>query len=111
MSDLAFNLSFMAGCILSYLPALWAKFAFSGKNYTQTKSLVAFFYGLFFTYSHWRFAETGSLLFLGPYEREPMGWLSLFMVFAHAYALPSEKSIRFRLKIKRKTNINSRTKS
>jgi hypothetical protein len=109
MSDLAFNLLFITGCIFSYLPALWAKFAFSGKTYTQAKSLVAFFYGLFFTYSHWRFAETGALPFLGVHEREPMGWVSLFMVFAHAYALPTENNNKFWSK--RKRNINFKTKS
>jgi hypothetical protein len=92
---MTFNLYFVVGCLLSYLPALWAKFSFSGKNYTQATSVGALIYSIFFTYLHWRFIDKGALPFLGVYEREPMGWLSLFMVLAHAYALPTEGNIWF----------------
>ncbi len=95
MTSWTFNLIFVTGCLAVYLPALWAKFSFSGKNYTQAKSVAAVIYSIFFSYSHWRFLETGALPFLGVYEREPMGWLSLFMVLAHAYALPTEGNIWF----------------
>lgn len=95
MSSLTFNFLFMTGCVVFYLPSLWAKFAFGGEKYTQTKSVIAILYALFFTYAHWRFAETGNLPFLGVYEPEPMGWVSLFMVLAYAYALPSEKNSKF----------------
>lgn len=101
MTDLKFNIFFVAGCLASYLLALWAKFSFSGKNYTQAKSVSAVLYSIFFTYLHWRFLETGSLPFLGVFEQEPMGWLSLFMVLAHAYALPTEGDIWFWTKKKK----------
>lgn len=92
MTSLTFNILFVAGCLLSYFPALWAKFRFSGKNHTQTKSIAAVLYCIVFTYSHWQFIDKGALPFLGVYEREPMGWLSLCMLLAHAYALPTEKT-------------------
>jgi hypothetical protein len=91
---MTFNLYFVIGCLLSYLPALWAKFSFSGKNYTQATSVGATIYSIFFTYLHWRFIDKGALPFLGVYEREPMGWLSLFMILAHAYALPGGNNVR-----------------
>jgi hypothetical protein len=95
MSSFTFNLFFASGCLLTYMPALGAKFSFSGKNYTQATSVSALIYSIFFTYLHWRFIDKGALPFLGVYEREPMGWLSLFMVLAHAYALPTEGNIWF----------------
>lgn len=101
MTSLTFNLFFVFGCLLFYLPALWAKFSFSGENYTQATSMSAVIYSIFFNYLHWRFIDKGALPFLGVYEREPMGWLSLFMILAHAYALPTEGDIWFWSKIKK----------
>lgn len=95
MNNVTFNLLFATGCILSYIPALWLRFSYSGKNYTHVTSAGAIIYSIFFTYLHWRFIDMGALPFLGVYEREPMGWLSLFMILAHAYALPTEGDIWF----------------
>lgn len=95
MNDLTFNLFFATGCILSYVPALWLRFSYAGKNCTHATSAGALLYSVFFTYLHWRFIDKGALPFLGVYEREPMGWLSLFMVLAHTYALPTEGNIWF----------------
>ncbi len=95
MNSTGFNILFASGCILLYLPSLWAKFTFSGRHHTRAKFFIAFSYNLLISHFHWRFVETGNLPFLGVYEPEPMGWLSLFMVLAYAYALPSERNSKF----------------
>lgn len=95
MNSITFYALFVSGCLLLYLPSLWIKCRFSGRSHTTAKFFVAFAYNLLISHFHWRFAETGNLPFLGVYDPEPMGWVSLFMVLAYAYALPSERNSRF----------------
>jgi len=88
MNSFTFYTYFIFFCALSYLPSIWTKFIFSRRNYTDTKYFIAILYGLTISYIHWRFAQTGKLPFFGTQDRSAMGWISLFMIFAHAYAIP-----------------------
>lgn len=98
MNNATFYMIFIALCIAFYLPPLWAKFACSGKTYNHTVFCAVMTYNTFFVYVHWRFAETGNLPFAGAHEKTVMGWVSLFMLFAYGYAIPSEHESQRRLK-------------
>jgi hypothetical protein len=71
-----------------YSPSLWARFAFSGENFSADKATAALIYNMICSLFHATFLEKGSVLSLGIIDSSAIGWLSFFMIIAHADALP-----------------------
>lgn len=88
MTELLEHIAFITIAIAIYLPAQKAKFAFSGKNYTQTKYLIMVTYNFSIIYTHMNFLKTNHIPFYGHMGKYILGWLSLAMIFIHAAALP-----------------------
>ncbi len=84
------HLIFIIAALLIYLPAYKMKFVFSGKNYTQTKSLAAALYNILAAYLYINFLKTSQMPFYGHMTQNNLGWLCFIMMFLHAAALPMQ---------------------
>ncbi|QVE15991.1 hypothetical protein [Pseudomonas cichorii] len=87
------SLLFIALSILFYLPSLWARSAFSGKNFSTVKFWSVMAYNIFFIYLHMRFIEKEKLPFYGTQDSSTLGWISFALIFAYASssAVPWER--------------------
>lgn len=72
--------------IIFYLPALWARHAWSGKSFTTIRFWGTNLYNIFFGYLHMRFIEKNELPFYGYQDSSILGWFSIVMILAHACA-------------------------
>jgi hypothetical protein len=84
---IAYTLYILSALAL-YSPSLWARFAFSGENFTADKATAALIYNMICSLFHSSFLENRSVLSPGIIDSSALGWLSFFMIIAHADALP-----------------------
>jgi hypothetical protein len=89
VSDYIFYSAFILGSILLYLPALWAKFALSGDNYSVAKCYGYFLYVFICAIIHWNYLENGYVPFIGKKDTSIMGWLSMLMILAYFFTTPA----------------------
>lgn len=90
---------YAAFCVLSlllFIPSLWARFNFSGENYTDKKSLIAKTYNVTLFVIHLNFIQNDQLPFIGDIKADTIGWVSLVMAILYMYALPTRRDIRAR---------------
>ncbi len=79
----------LAIIVVIYIPAHWAKFAFSGKGFSNTKLWILMIYNIYAGSLHMYFLEKGHIPFYGSMDRFPLGWLSALMIFLHISAIPT----------------------
>ncbi|SHM96242.1 hypothetical protein SAMN05216593_1058 [Pseudomonas asturiensis] len=91
MSNFSVYLIFMVTTTLFYFPAFWARYALSGHHFSAPKLWGFIIYNVACGHVHFKFASLGTLPFLGTVDNSVLGWISLFMVIAHALSLPSPK--------------------
>lgn len=93
MGNAIIYLTFTLMSIAFYLPSLWARSAFSGKNFSTVKFWAVMTYNIFFIYLHMRFIEKEKLPFHGTQDSSTLGWISFALIFAYASssAVPWER--------------------
>lgn len=90
--------------ILIYLPALWARHAFSGRNFSNAKYWIALIYNLLCMRIHKHIIRSSTLPFWGEIDNSITGWLSFLMYFIHGFSMPSKKEKKYGL-FRKKENI------
>lgn len=88
MNTLFFYTAFTFFSILFYLPSLWARYAFSGRNFSAVKFWCVMIYNVMFISFHIDFVEKKHIPFIGERDNSVIGWLSFFLIFAYGYAIP-----------------------
>ncbi|WP_122666077.1 hypothetical protein [Pseudomonas viridiflava] len=94
MNNTVFYITFTCFSFLLFLPSLWARFNFSGKKYTDNKSLIAKIYNSALFFIHLNFIQNEQLPFIGNIKSETIGWVSLVMAILYMYALPTRRNIK-----------------
>lgn len=94
MNDTLLALFIIATSIALYLPARWAKFAFSGRGFTKARLWTAMIYNIYFGSLHMYFMEKGHIPFYGPMDRGLLSWVSIVMIWLHVAAIPTQWKAR-----------------
>lgn len=74
--------------LLLYAPTFWARWGFSGDNYSEWKLSLVFYYNVACAFFHVYFIQTGAMLFYGPVNNSVLGLVSLVMIGVHARTRP-----------------------
>lgn len=89
MSDTVFYITFILFSILFYLPSFWARFAFSGSQFSAARFWGVLIYNFIFMFIHMKFIKTSSIPFIGEKDNHVLGWFSFFMLFAYSFSTPA----------------------
>lgn len=93
---MCFYILYLPITALLFLPSIWARFNFSGENYTDKKSLIAKTYNVTLFVIHLNFIQNDQLPFIGDIKADGIGWVSFVMAILYMYALPTRRDIRAR---------------
>lgn len=98
MNNTFLALLIIATSIALYLPAYWAKFAWSGRGYTKTRYNIMFTYNILMIIFHSYLIESDSVPFQKSLAVVLTGFVSAPLILFHGLAIPSEsKKRRWRL--------------
>ncbi len=75
--------------ILLLLPSLWARSAWSGKAFSELKFFISVAYNALLITIHMNFAKNGELPLFGRLDNSQTGWISVCLVIAHGFSVPS----------------------
>ncbi len=99
--------AFIIFSLLLYLVTRWIKHAFSGTRYSEMKLCFSAFYKIVPIYIHSGIQATQSVIFYGPLEISIPGWLTLIIINAHLFCVPTPYLTPRRF-LKRKVDPNIR---
>lgn len=68
-----------------YSLARWFRYVTSGVNYSELKALASFILNLCFVFFYRHFLVTDEIIFYGSVESPSLKWLSIPMMYAHAF--------------------------
>ena len=89
MSEFIGYLGYLTMTLLLYAPPFWARWGFSGDNYSEWKLALVFYYNGACAFFHIYFIQTGAILFYGPMDNSVLGWVSMVMVGVHVRTRPA----------------------
>ena len=91
LNALSSHIAFIAVTLLLLTPSVWARYAFSAKNFSTPKLLLTLAYNVFCGHLYLKYAKYGTLPFDITLRSIELRWLALFIPLAFALLLPTPR--------------------
>jgi len=88
LNVLSSHIAFIAATLLLLTPSIWARYAFSAKNFSTPKLLLILAYNVFCGHLYLKYAKYGMLPFDIPLRSIALRWLALLIALVFALLLP-----------------------